>query len=1205
MRTTTFQSLFTLLFILSFWSSVISQPDMCSTAIEITDISDCFFNSVNTNGYSNSNYTNQCYSANDVWYKFTATQVGLYVSPDASNTSNIRLEFYEDCITQTPIDCMDLCPTCTFNNVQGLTIGDEYYIKVSFITPITQGGFCIEETCGITLSNYTIIPCDNNTNLFDVELEWQLNEMPNTPNLHVSVGSKLEIFALNQNNGIFTHTVTGINSDGLPTNISITNYTGTICFNNYYEHFVAPPPCIPPPVNNTCATATEIQDLTSCQYIPISIAGATLTTPDCDFYGEEIWYKFTPNTSELNLSFNEIPSFFGSVAYTIYSSCGQTFQFCDFVHDGNVRTISNLSPGTEYLMSIQFTRGYQGEMCLFESGPCYAEIDIVNSNCNTIYAEQILNYTPNASLILLENNSPGPFNLLVNGVSFSYVQTPNPESVITYDLSQVGVDINTPGVYSIVLEEISQPNNYCTSNTGNVHNTTIEVVEFPEFSESFTCDQNGDLVYEIFYNGTGGVPLVYFDLQHSLDGFQQHTFQLSDPLPPASTLVYSETIPLECATTDIETRITPNCFQYYFHQNYLSIQCGQTDPCDLDFSLYFVEDESCPGQSNGVINGEVNSSCHQVNIDAYKDGAFFDNYSGSYLYLSGLSPGQYTFVATSNNDQNCTLSFGPIDVLPGPTDDTDGDNIYDCEDNCPFDFNQNQSDMDGDGIGDACDVCPEDYFNDIDGDGICGNLDNCPELSNTDQSIVPCDFTQYATCRERDSMALVAFHTTTLGYQWFNQWDLTQPMDSWAGVILDASGCYVEILFTYQNKLNGYLPNAIGVMDQLIVLDLFDDNIGGEIPSTIGDLTNLEYLNLARQNLTGSIPSSIGSCTSLEHINIWQNQLTGNIPTQIGNLINLVTLSISFNQLSGSIPMELENLTNLEIAFLSNNNLSGSIPEMFTNLQSLRYFEVQNNNLEGALPVGIADIPSLMVYYAWNNNFEGCFPSNYIQNLCNINYSFWNNPLLPFYGDMYAVCSGNANQDVDGDMVCSPQDCDDNDDTVGADTSPPNPICTGNGEVALGQGSGTFPINLDFIATYDPNTQTHAQIDDCTDVYNLGIEISKDGGSYGYEVGLICDDIGKAVDISYKITDNAGNEAFCNFNISVVDGDDTCPCVDELQIDLAGGYAEYEANIKVTSDAIILGDVKMHGGTSVELNQGFEVKPNALFEAYIEGCDNN
>ncbi|MCC7292635.1 MAG: thrombospondin type 3 repeat-containing protein [Phycisphaerales bacterium] len=75
-----------------------------------------------------------------------------------------------------------------------------------------------------------------------------------------------------------------------------------------------------------------------------------------------------------------------------------------------------------------------------------------------------------------------------------------------------------------------------------------------------------------------------------------------------------------------------------------------------------------------------------------------------------------------------------------PGDDSDGDGVDNCEDNCPNDYNPDQSDRDGDGLGDVCDGCPDDpnktepgvcgcgvADDDRDGDGTPDCNDGCPD----------------------------------------------------------------------------------------------------------------------------------------------------------------------------------------------------------------------------------------------------------------------------------------------------------------------------------------------------------------------------------------------------------------------------------------------------------------------------------------------
>ncbi len=92
-----------------------------------------------------------------------------------------------------------------------------------------------------------------------------------------------------------------------------------------------------------------------------------------------------------------------------------------------------------------------------------------------------------------------------------------------------------------------------------------------------------------------------------------------------------------------------------------------------------------------------------------------------------------TFVMTLNNPIGAILGDTiSVQSLILDDDDDDDDGVQDTLDNCPDDFNPNQTNTDqnivpdGDLLGDACDL-------DDDADGIEDNLDNCPLEANPDQ----------------------------------------------------------------------------------------------------------------------------------------------------------------------------------------------------------------------------------------------------------------------------------------------------------------------------------------------------------------------------------------------------------------------------------------------------------------------------------------
>ncbi|CAL9225218.1 unnamed protein product, partial [Arabidopsis halleri] len=85
------------------------------------------------------------------------------------------------------------------------------------------------------------------------------------------------------------------------------------------------------------------------------------------------------------------------------------------------------------------------------------------------------------------------------------------------------------------------------------------------------------------------------------------------------------------------------------------------------------------------------------------------------------------------------------------------------------------------------------------------------------------------------------------------------------------------------NRFEGDIPDSIGLLKELIVLNMSNNAFIGHIPPSLSNLSNLESLDLSQNRLSGSIPPELGKLTFLERMNFSYNMLEGPIPqaTQI------------------------------------------------------------------------------------------------------------------------------------------------------------------------------------------------------------------------------------------------------------------------------------------------------------------------------------
>ena len=276
--------------------------------------------------------------------------------------------------------------------------------------------------------------------------------------------------------------------------------------------------------------------------------------------------------------------------------------------------------------------------------------------------------------------------------------------------------------------------------------------------------------------------------------------------------------------------------------------------------------------------------------------------------------------------------------------------------------------------------------------------------------------------------ALIAIYNALDGDNWTNNenWCSDKPVGEWYGV--DCSEGFIWALSLGNNNLKGEIPNEIGNLSNIRLLELNHNQISGMVPKEMRKLNKLHSLNLSYTDISGpffegieglcdleilqlvgcpnitsipenikylqklfslrvsgiiskrincSLPSTIGECKALREIEfIWANA-ENEIPRSIGALSNLTYLNLSNANYKGSIPVEISNCYNLRVLDLQENNLSGGLPAQIGKMNSLRQIILMKNHLTGDIPKSLLDNKTLwsrcwaMVMYG--NNFNNCY----------------------------------------------------------------------------------------------------------------------------------------------------------------------------------------------------------------------------------------
>ena len=235
----------------------------------------------------------------------------------------------------------------------------------------------------------------------------------------------------------------------------------------------------------------------------------------------------------------------------------------------------------------------------------------------------------------------------------------------------------------------------------------------------------------------------------------------------------------------------------------------------------------------------------------------------------------------------------------------------------------------------------------------------------------------YEAVIAKEREVLIEFYKATGGDNWKDNtnWCSDKPVGEWYGVETNAKG-QVYYLKMFRNNLSGYIPESIGMLTELLTLNLHGNSLNGNIPENIGKLTKIESIDLDSNSLSGNIPESIGDLTELEDLSLSYNELTGELPKSFEKLVSLKSLGLDGNKWNGDFPKCIWKLTQLRYLMLQGCGFTGELSEEIGNLKELRWLWLYRNNLSGKIPESIGNLKKLTSFTFGSNKLSGTIPEN-------------------------------------------------------------------------------------------------------------------------------------------------------------------------------------------------------------------------------------
>ena len=264
---------------------------------------------------------------------------------------------------------------------------------------------------------------------------------------------------------------------------------------------------------------------------------------------------------------------------------------------------------------------------------------------------------------------------------------------------------------------------------------------------------------------------------------------------------------------------------------------------------------------------------------------------------------------------------------------------------------------------------------------VTGKADGSATITATaGEKTASCIITVKPSAYEVERSALEALYRANNGDKWTyrTNWCTDKPLSEWWGIQMTPDNKHVRSIRLYYNEVDGYIPEQIGDLSELEELAignyLYLAKKSSPLPDAIGRLKKLKILDFQNYSLSGTLPSSLFSLKNLEKLRICyaQDMTPMPIPKEIGQLTELTELCLSGMNLTGELIPEIGRLTKLQRLVMFSNQLTGGIPETFGNLVNLEWLDLSTNDLSGEIPSSfylLENFWKLWPDLIWGNSF--------------------------------------------------------------------------------------------------------------------------------------------------------------------------------------------------------------------------------------------